>query len=384
MSIWTALRRKSGSRLRGRLPALLLGTLLAGCMPRQEDPQTLLREACAWLWAQQAEDGGWHSQTHGILRGGQALTPFVLYALMQADDLHAPPPGRPEAGLAFLRSRISPEGVLGTAQPRVLEYPNYATSYALRVLLLAGDPQDSARIRQMAAYLKGQQMQAQRGIAPASPAFGGWGFGETNLQPGMSGHVDLSHTRKALQALAAAGALDSAARADAALFLRRCQLAGAQPGCVDGGFIFSPAVPGVNKGGFRSDCGDTLLFRTYATASCEGLLALRAAGFDSESPEIQAVQNWLARHPDWGRPGGIDPDDPAQWHRTLWIYYLWVRSEACGSADPGWPQAMLEQLLRFRQPDGSFFNPEGARNKENDPLIATSMAVQMLARSLQP
>jgi hypothetical protein len=261
----------------------------------------------------------------------------------------------------------------------VLEYPNYAASYALRVLLLAGNLEDSARIRQIAAYLKGQQMNARRGIGPASPAFGGWGFGETNLQPGMSGHVDLSHTRKVLQALAAAGALDSAARADAAVFLRRCQLAGGPSGCADGGFIFSPVVPGINKGGIRPDCGDTLLFRTYATASCEGLLALAAAGFLTESAEIQAVRDWLIRHPDWGHPGGIDPDDPAQWHRTLGIYHLWVRSEACSGSAPGWPQAMLAQLRRFRQPDGSFLNPEGARNKENDPLIATAMAVQMLA-----
>ena len=41
-----------------------------------------LGRAVRWLWSQQSEDGGWHSQTYGLLRSGQSLTPFVLDALL--------------------------------------------------------------------------------------------------------------------------------------------------------------------------------------------------------------------------------------------------------------------------------------------------------------
>ena len=42
-----------------------------------------LAKAAGYLWKQQAADGGWHSHTYGLLRSGQALTPFVLGALLE-------------------------------------------------------------------------------------------------------------------------------------------------------------------------------------------------------------------------------------------------------------------------------------------------------------
>ena len=46
---------------------------------------------------------------------------------------------------------------------------------------------------------------------------------------------------------------------------------------------------------------------------------------------------------------------------------------------------LLALLLEHRQRnDGSFVNPDGAPNKEDDPLIATAMIVEALAQPLQP
>ncbi|PYT19639.1 MAG: hypothetical protein DMG58_35885 [Acidobacteria bacterium] len=42
--------------------------------------------AAEYLWIQQAEDGGWHSHTYGLLRSGQSLTPFVLQALLEVPE----------------------------------------------------------------------------------------------------------------------------------------------------------------------------------------------------------------------------------------------------------------------------------------------------------
>src|SRR5688572_8476318 len=86
------------SVLRGLLAVLVLA---AGCTrdePRGDgtttaDEQRTLARAAGWLWAQQSEDGGWHSQTYGLLKSGQALTPFVLHALLDVpEDVAARPP----------------------------------------------------------------------------------------------------------------------------------------------------------------------------------------------------------------------------------------------------------------------------------------------------
>ena len=75
-----------GVRLTRRTALAFLFT--SACTTR--DPARALIRACRYLWSQQAEDGGWHSRTYGLLRSGQSLTPFVLNALLQVSQ-HAPP-----------------------------------------------------------------------------------------------------------------------------------------------------------------------------------------------------------------------------------------------------------------------------------------------------
>src|SRR5437867_10023961 len=59
---------------------LLTAAAAAACSRRENSSP--LQKAAQYLWAQQAEDGGFHSITYGLLRSGQSLTPFVLDALL--------------------------------------------------------------------------------------------------------------------------------------------------------------------------------------------------------------------------------------------------------------------------------------------------------------
>ncbi len=96
--------------------------------------QTPLTKAVNYLWSQQAKDGGWHSPKHGIMKTGQAHTPFILFALLQVPERVFPTsPDKVKNGLIFIRNHIDETGALGFVNPYVMEYPNYATSYALRV-----------------------------------------------------------------------------------------------------------------------------------------------------------------------------------------------------------------------------------------------------------
>ncbi|MDX1429155.1 MAG: hypothetical protein R3282_02655, partial [Rhodothermales bacterium] len=75
------------------------------------DPAAVLRRAAAYLWTEQGSDGGWHSGTHGILKGGQAWTAFTSFYLLQVpDSIHVTRKVQRDRALEFIRERISEDG----------------------------------------------------------------------------------------------------------------------------------------------------------------------------------------------------------------------------------------------------------------------------------
>jgi len=331
--------------------------LLAGCQHAGE-------RAAEWLWSQQQPDGSWRSGNYAVLRSGQAMTPFVLLALLDGGHVTDDHAGDVQRALAFVRKSIGPEGAIGYADPDLLEYPVYSTALALLVLSRVGDGADAPRIDAMARWLGAQQCGEQRGFAPAAPAYGAFGFGARGLGPGEPGHVDLTHTRLALQALAATGRLTAAVRDRAAVLLRRLQRD-------DGGFCFSPVVAEANKAG-RDDRG----FRPYATATADGLLALRALGAGDDDPRVEKARGWLGRHASAVRIGGIDEHPSEPWHDALRFYHAMVLAEAHPPSRPG----LRAMLVPRQRADGSFRSNLVSAMKEDDPLLATALAVRALDR----
>ena len=114
-----------------------------GCGPPEPSGHRILKDAVNYLWEQQQSDGSWRSPTHGIAAGGEAWTPFILFNLMNVPDTVASENKKGiESALEYIRSHVSHSGVLGTGDPLVLEYPNYATAYALRSLVKEKNPAD--------------------------------------------------------------------------------------------------------------------------------------------------------------------------------------------------------------------------------------------------
>ena len=140
--------------------------------------EQVLNKATAYLHAKQSADGAWRSETYGLLKSGQSLTPFVLFALTESLTGNRQPDEEAiRKALGFMRIRSDPDGVLGRADPDFLDYPNYSTAYALRSFLRFGNEDDRARIGKMTSYLEAQQFSEEDGFKPSSPAYGGWGFG---------------------------------------------------------------------------------------------------------------------------------------------------------------------------------------------------------------
>jgi len=83
----------------------------------------------AYLSKRQNPDGSWTSNTYGLLRSGQSLTPFVLNALLDAGVPSTD--ARLTKALAFLLPHLIEEG----------DYPCYANALASTTRKTAGPKQ---------------------------------------------------------------------------------------------------------------------------------------------------------------------------------------------------------------------------------------------------
>ena len=181
-------------------------------------------------------------------------------------------------------------------------------------------------------------------------------------KPPEAGHVDLSMTRYVLEALRAAGVPSSDPQITKALvYLQRSQNS-------DGGFYFSTINPETNKAG-EANGG----FASYGTSTADGLLALRAANVpDQDARAVKAIQ-WLKNHHQPDRAPGFDGSARQVWASGLRFYYAYVISRT--------GLGLLVTLPR-QAADGSFRN-SNIIVKEDDPLIATTFAVQVLANQIR-
>jgi hypothetical protein len=328
--------------------AFLLAAAGAAACSRQ-DSQTGLKRAAQYLWSQQAEDGGWHSHTYGLLRSGQSLTPFVLNALLDAGEKA---PGVDRA-VDFIRRNINNDGSLGLMDSAAPDYPNYATGLGVRALIRAR----ASGWEKMVACLRVQQFCEENGWHRDHPSYGAWGMGGERRTFPDAGHVDLAMTRYVLEGLAAAGVCPPDPVLERAqVYLDRCQ----NP---DGGFFFSTVNTDINKAG--EDRGRYL---SYGTTTADGILALRAAGAADNDPRITRARKWLRDHHQPNRVPGFEEGPRYLWSEGLRFYY----AAAVTRAEPGLPV-----LLPPQRADGSFRNSINLV-KEDDPLIATPFALMVL------
>jgi squalene-hopene/tetraprenyl-beta-curcumene cyclase len=214
--------------------------------------------------------------------------------------------------------------------------------------------------------------------------------------------MDLAHTRWALQALADADQdpvtgddpQPGGYRAKAKRLLRLLQkhpsedrkspLAKAVTSKppYDGGFYFSPIVLAANKGRIESQ-GATKFFRSYATATCDGILALLAAGVPQNDPRVAAAHRWLEQHANWEYPQGIPRDHPEPWADAVFFYHQAVRAEVYRrlAVTGDWPEQLCQRLAPHLRPDGSIINRRSALMKEDDPLLGSTLALMAVTEA---
>lgn len=376
-------------------------------------PIDALAKAEAYLWNVQQKNGSWRSEQYAVMRSGQSLTPFVLHTLLSVprngDSKHADDIVR---GLDFIRRNVDEDAAIGRADPDILEYPVYSTAYSLLCLSKVHD--DHVLLFQapilrhgkygllrprMASFLSSAQFHEGNGFTSTNPAYGGWGF-DVAKSPGDPGHMDLAHTRRALQAIApyfnskiprTRTDLERAQRF-LAVVQKRPETLDIQPvpeGIerpkdipFDGGFYFSPVVLQANKGRLEKDGN---YWRSYATATCDGILALLAAGVPKDDERVVSAAKWLREHTNIDYPQGIPTDYPEPWGEALQFYHYAVRAEVYDALD--FPEAdklsLAEKVAVLQRTDGSFVNEKSPLMKEDDPMLSTALAVVALSHCLE-
>jgi hypothetical protein len=108
--------------------------MFMSCKQEESKLDVAMHTATTWMWNQQSPDGGWHSQTHAVLKDGKALTPYILYYLLQIpEDKFIRPEGGVERGIEFIRKEINGSMTMSKNSLPILNYPNYSAAYALKV-----------------------------------------------------------------------------------------------------------------------------------------------------------------------------------------------------------------------------------------------------------
>lgn len=349
-----------------------------------EEAKRSLSRGIDWLVAQQAADGGWHSQTYGQLKDGAAITTLILDALgylapiEQQKHLVAI-----KKAFAFLDSGLSKRGTIASPDGS-LDFPTYAAALYLTAMRRLGLSISGDTRRQLLGYLLEAQVIEARGFAADSPSYGGWDFLGKGDAHAITTGTNISVTRYVLEALAQEpGVAGQASGIPKAMklgksYVIRCQ----RP---DGGFVFTCEPMSLNNKAAFAD-KELTEPRPYGTATCDGILALVACGAQPGEEHLQKAIDWLVKRPSLELVPGFEGLPPeAGWQRGLRYYYyvglarvlpLVPASEIAPRRD-----SLVKHIVGMQAKDGSWVN-ESDRMRENDPLIATALAVIALASCL--
>ncbi len=375
------IRRRGG----GRLACLLLALAAAGARtavakePVADKDDEAIAKAIAFLLAKQSDDGGIKSQAYGVLRSGAAMTALTLYAVSHApDDATAPHRKQLDKAYAFLKRGIDKTGTVA-APDGTLDYPTYGCA----LVLLAADrlkldisPEDRDRLTQ---WIIDNQLGERHEIAADSIQYGGW---DLEAASGAKGEqlkgTNISITSFALEALSASMHKD----APAAVRRARGWAAGCQND--DGGFVFHPWRPHPGNKALWNDDPQTDAI-SYGTPTCDGLRCLMYCGFKPNDDRVKSAVKWLGDHPDVKLvPGFAKAPKERSWREGLRFYYYFTQAKALRFLPEEEARRRAKELrsllLVEQRADGSFKN-KTPRMFEDDPLLATSLAIIALAEA---
>ncbi len=354
-----------------------------------------------YLAGRQSPDGGWRSDVYAPFREGDALTPLALMALETLPQERALPASI-DRGQTYLRSFVAEDGTVQPPQAG-FAYPVYMAAGSILAL---GERQDheARRARDAwVAFLLERQLTEQNGWQPTDDFYGGWGYAPDRPHKPAEGaplnplaEPNISATVFALEALRSAKLeAESADFKKALRFIERCQNyqtieAGANAHASpfdDGGFFFLQSDAVRNKAGVagRDEQGRER-FASYGSATADGLRALLLCGQTADSPRVAAAAQWLVKNFSVAHQPGAFEIEAARDS----VYYYYCQSlgllideqrtalRSLGIDPTRWAKELADALVQRQRVDGAWINAD-VEVREDDPLVATSLALRGLA-----
>lgn len=370
-------------------------TLRVGVQQLSSVIERMLASALPWLAAEQQKDGGWpgiHSSVMGHERpSAPPNTGIAVLAL-----LAAPPALREknaqtiERGITYLLTYQGPDGAIGMPE-EVLQLKNFLTSLTLQACLGFDRARYEHEIAQMVKFLETNQLDEHHGFARDDWRYGGWNFFESlDQKSGDRVRVDLCVARFVTDALKAANiSLDHPLWEKSALHVTRCQnwqdTADRLTIADDGGFISSPRF---SKAGPLYLGSDRVRFRSYGSATSDGLKVLLNQGFAKDDPRVRSALRWISGNFTVTENPGFPADSLLPFGKGLYYYYLMSVADTLRTAgeerittpdgrEHYWIREIVDQLSMLQKPEGYWKNRENAMT-EDDPLLATSLSALAL------
>jgi Prenyltransferase and squalene oxidase repeat len=359
-----------------------------------------LASAAKFLASHQSPDGAWRSETYGTHKDGPSLTPLVAESLDGVEDDRAAA-ARTKAA-AYLAAMAHDDGKIDPGSAG-WTYPVYTSAKTVAVLSRREFSQHAKARDAWVKFLRRHQFSTALGWKPEDVFFGGWGYADEPPAKPPAGQMlaklfepNISATVFALEGLHAAGVgASDPTMQNALIFVRRCQNfreTARDLKVDDGGFFFIQDDPDRNKAGLAppTDKGaekTARRFRSYGTATADGLRCLLAAGLPKDDPRVVAARDWLSARFSAKQAPGVFDEAHEHLRKALYFYYCNSAARAfaaCGVREVGpekehvsWAEKLSEELLKQQQPDGSWKNDMGEM-REDDPLIATTLAIGAL------
>ena len=362
----------AGASLLMTLPATFVAADDAAAADSASLEQVKAR-AIRFLKLTQAQDGTW---TSANVPGITALcVTSLLHNGVPADD---PTVAR---SLKFLTGLVQKNGGIYHAQTL---HRNYETSISLMALSAANtDGRYDEQIRGAEKFLRALQWDADEGLKPEDPGFGGAGYGK-HQRP------DLSNTQFLLEALKTAGVKpDDPAMQKALTFVSRCQNLETEHNNTpfaakvdDGGFYYTPAAGGTSQAGLTPNGG----LRSYASMTYAGLKSMVYAGLDKDDPRVKAALKWIQKFYSLKENPGLGKQGLFYYYhtfaKTLSVLELDELTDAGGKTHD-WRAELVATLAKQQKENGSWIN-EADRWYEGDPNLVTAYGLLALSHCERP
>lgn len=353
---------------------------------RQQAQDSLEKGVC-WLKRQQTADGSWRSRTYSGLEAGAGNTALIFLTFVELRSTSVVKEQDWQQAKNFLITQVNDMGLLVTSEVPS-NYPVYATCLFLSGLTELHYDVD----RELIALLSLGVLQQQCRIQNDKRFRGGWGPGcHLQMECSESNPANISVTFHALDALAKTGKLSPRARSAATEFLRQCQFINSASS-LNGGFFFTPIEDHpLNKAGWFQTEQGTKIAAPYLSTTGDGISALLACGGALHDPRIKLALESLPQLPNSRlakRPLKLTESysslDAIYFYTTAATARVWHQIQGQGISNSYLQKqrnSSLKTLIQSQHPEGSWSNPLPWM-MEDDPLIATSFALQAIHRWL--